>query len=695
MDMLSKSLSDLKEINSKKAQQLENKLKVSSIRDLMNFFPIKYENYSKIFKVEELKKSLPNFNVRLVGKVNNFYTSGIGKKKRLVAVFSDNTGSIDLVWFKGIQWINKLLKINNVYIITGKINNYAGTLTMPHPSVELYDTANVKKYESLMPVYGLTNQHINNRFIIKLIKDCFMSFGRFINENIPDYILDKYNLLKRSHALYYMHFPKTEKHLSISRYRLKFEELFYLQLMMLKVQQSKLSFVEGLKLKNTDLVQKFYNNHLTFTLTSCQQKAIKQIYYDMSSGKQMNRLLQGDVGSGKTIVGFISMLIPIADGFQVAMMAPTSILAEQHYQTIKKYAEPLGITVDLLIGSTSLKQKKIIQSRVETGETSILVGTHALIYDNVKFKNLAYAVIDEQHKFGVSQRSKLWEKNLDYTPHVLVMTATPIPRTMAMVFYNDLDISTLKEMPKGRLPIKTIHCFDSQRLNIFRSIQNEIDKGRQVYVVYPFIEESEKFDYKDLIDGYESLSRAFPNVPIGILHGKMKPEDKEYEMTRFINNETKILVCTTVIEVGINVPNATLIVIESAERFGLAQLHQLRGRVGRSTHQSYCILVTNYKLTNEARQRMNTMTSTGDGFEIADMDLKIRGPGNIAGVQQSGIVNLKIASFQEDQEIVVITKRLAKNIIENDPNLEKLEHLVIKNELENGHNYTTRWFNIS
>jgi ATP-dependent DNA helicase RecG len=569
-------------------------------------------------------------------------------------------------------------------VVFGRCNWYNGKFSIPHPEMELM-TEHVQGVKVLMqPVYPSTeklgNSGITNRVINKLLQQLFVETkGKFM-ETLSDSLLHELKLISKSEALFNIHFPKNQEYLAKAQFRLKFEELFYIQLQLIT---KKILRKQKIKGYNFDQVGKhfneFYKNHLPFELTNAQKRVVKEIRADLGSNAQMNRLLQGDVGSGKTIVALMTMLLAIDNGFQACLMAPTEILANQHFNGIKELLDDIGVNIALLTGSVKKSARTIIHEQLESGELHILIGTHALLEDKVQYKNLGLAIVDEQHRFGVAQRSKLWHKN-EVPPHILVMTATPIPRTLAMSLYGDLDISIIDELPPGRKTIKTVHRYDSNRLKVFRFIRDEIKKGRQIYVVYPLIQESEALDYKDLMDGYESIVRDFPlpDYQISILHGKMKPADKDYEMERFVKGETHIMVATTVIEVGVNVPNASVMIIESAERFGLSQLHQLRGRVGRGADQSYCILMTSHKLTSEAKTRLETMVSTNDGFEIAEVDLKLRGPGDLMGTQQSGVLNLKIADIVKDNDILKTARWYALKILKEDPSLEKPDHLVIR-----------------
>ena len=637
-------------------------------------------------------------HVQIKGKILRFEMIGGGRKKRLVAYFEDPTGELELVWFQGINWVLSKIKPGIEYIIFGKPNRYGRTISIAHPEVEPV-TINKEKKGFLQPVYPLTerlrSKYVDNKFLVKLQKELLTMAINHIRETLPEDLLKKQRLISKKEALVNIHFPQSHQLLSAAQQRLKFEELFYIQLRLIKMKLVRQEKFKGIVFNDATILTQFYEEHLPFPLTGAQKRVIKEIYADMRSGKQMNRLLQGDVGSGKTIVAFICMLLVIGSDAQVALMAPTEILAQQHYANLKKYADLMGLSISLLTGSTKKKARTELHYRLETGELKILIGTHALIEDGVKFNRLGLAVIDEQHRFGVAQRSKLWQKNKNVYPHVLVMTATPIPRTLAMTLYGDLEISSIDELPKGRKPIKTTHQYDSHRLQINEFMRQQIAAGRQIYIVYPLIEESEKLDLKHLMDGYESVSRAFPEVPISILHGKMKPDAKEFEMGRFAKGETKIMVATTVIEVGVDVPNASVMIIESAERFGLSQLHQLRGRVGRGAEQSYCILVTDYKLSADSKIRLNTMVKTNNGFEIAETDLKLRGPGDLMGTQQSGALDLLIADLGKDGLLLQQARDAAIQLLESDPSLEKPENKLIRTQIASLRKTAVNWSRIS
>ncbi len=834
----------LKGVGPNRAESLQSELGVHVYQDLLNLFPNRYIDKTQYYKINRLQKS--NADVQIIGKIVHLKTVEQKKGTRLVAKFQDDTGEMELVWFRGQKWIRENLKLNTPYVIFGKCNWFNGVFSMPHPELELLKEHQQGLKVHMQPVYPstekLSNKGVTNRVISKLMQQLFLETKGKFSETLSDGLLQELKLISKSEALFNIHFPKSQELLAKAQFRLKFEELFYLQMQLIAKNMLHKQRIKGYNFDQVgELFNDFYANQLPFELTNAQKRVVKEIRADLGSNAQMNRLLQGDVGSGKTIVAVLTMLLAIDNGFQACLMAPTEILANQHYTGISALLKDTGITCELLTGSVKKSARKPIHEQLENGELQILIGTHALLEDKVKFKNLGLAIIDEQHRFGVAQRSKLWHKGsppltppkgrvkeihykyqtarpstygllkelqqenkkrtseaeqllwqrlrteqtygqfqrqhhidkfiVDFVciskklivevdggyhdnpslkeadtmrtqilndfgykvirfkneevidaidivlhtiertlkslpsgevggaipPHILVMTATPIPRTLAMSLYGDLDISVIDELPPGRKPIKTVHRYDSNRLKVFRFIRDEIKKGRQVYIVFPLIQESEALDYKDLMDGYESIVRDFPmpEFQISIVHGKMKPVDKDYEMQRFVNGETQIMVATTVIEVGVNVPNASVMIIESAERFGLSQLHQLRGRVGRGADQSFCILMTSHKLSSEAKTRLETMVRTNDGFEIAEVDLKLRGPGDIMGTQQSGILNLKIADIVKDNEILKSARYYALKLLKADPSLEKPENLIIRHSYAQLVKYKNIWNYIS
>lgn len=686
----------LKGVGPQRAELLQKELRIFTYGDLLQHYPFRHEDRTKFYAIKEVNETMPNIQLR--GRITGFEMPGMARKKRLVGYFTDGTGEIELVWFQGIKWVQDKIKTGIDYVVFGKPNRFGRKLSIAHPEIEPV-TARSDKSGALQPVYSLTDKlrakHMDTRFLMKLMEEVLRMAGNHIRETIPKNVIEAERLIPKNAAIQQIHFPKDPSELEAAQHRLKFEELFYIQLRLLKLKLVRQEKFRGIVFNGAELVTEFYNNHLPFPLTDAQKRVIKEIYADMRSGKQMNRLLQGDVGSGKTIVAFICSLLVISNGGQVALMAPTEILAQQHYANLKKYADKMKIPIALLTGSTKQSERKPLHIALQLGHLKILIGTHALIEDVVKFNKLGLVVIDEQHRFGVAQRSKLWQKNDNVYPHVLVMTATPIPRTLAMTLYGDLEISTINELPKGRKPIKTTHKYDSHRLEVNGFLRKQIEAGRQVYIVYPLIEESEKLDLKHLMDGYESISRAFPDVAISIVHGKMKPDAKDFEMGRFARGETKIMVATTVIEVGVDVPNASVMVIENAERFGLSQLHQLRGRVGRGAEQSYCILMTDYKLSNDSRIRIDTLVRTNDGFEIAETDLKLRGPGDLMGTQQSGALDLLIADLGKDQVILQQARQAAIELLNDDPDLNKPANAVIKQQIDSMKKTVVNWSRIS
>ena len=834
----------LKGVGPNRAVLLRKELGIYTYQDLINLFPNRYIDRTQYYKINQLQRN--NADVQIIGKIIAFKEVAQKHGKRLVGTFQDDTGTMELVWFRGQKWIRESLKLNKSYVIFGKTNWFSGKFNMPHPDIEALEAHKENLRSAMQPVYPstekLSNKGVTNRVINKIMQQLFLETGKKFTESLSDNLLTELKLISKSEALFNVHFPMSQALLSKAQFRLKFEELFYIQLQLIIKNLIHKSKIKGFPFEKVGpYFNTFFKDHLPFELTGAQKRVLKEIRADLGSNAQMNRLLQGDVGSGKTIVALMSMLIALDNGFQACLMAPTEILSVQHYNGLYEICNKLNISIKKLTGSTKTSERKKIHESLENGDLQILIGTHALLEDKVKFKNLGLAIIDEQHRFGVAQRSKLWkkgppqssqkedaksvrqkymtarpstykllkelqaenkkqstesesilweylrnkklnhkfrrqhiidefivdfvclEKNLiievdgeyhntieqkeadvlrtqilneigfkvirfnnkqiigdidnvlmyiekhlkslpseeisgaSIPPHILVMTATPIPRTLAMSVYGDLDISIIDELPPGRQSIKTVHRYDKNRLNVFKFIRDEIAKGRQIYIVYPLIQESEKMDYKDLMDGYESIARDFPmpEYQISIVHGKMKPADKDYEMQRFIKGETQIMVATTVIEVGVNVPNASVMIIESAERFGLSQLHQLRGRVGRGAEQSYCILMTSHKLSNDSKTRLETMVRTSDGFEIAEVDLRLRGPGDIMGTQQSGILNLKIADIIKDHDILQLARHHAKNILKNDSTLSSLNNKVILDTYKALGKYKNIWNYIS
>tara|TARA_B100002019_G_scaffold123759_1_gene106524 strand:- start:1736 stop:3823 length:2088 start_codon:yes stop_codon:yes gene_type:complete len=683
----------IKGVGPNKAAALKKELGISQLKDMLDFFPFRYEDRSQILKITDIDDNT-NAGLYMIQVISK-KKAGRYRGKSLKVSVKDSTGYAELVWMKGIEWVEDKMVAGKRYIIYGKPKIIKEKVSFFHP--EFGDKSTMPM--GLRPVYpsseNLKRRFINNRFFNRIIEEIIGKTKQHIKENLSGELIQNLSLISKSDAVINMHLPKSFAHIKEAIRRLKFEELFFLQLQILQLKNSRLTSFPGYVFKKNILINKFYKEHLPFELTGAQKKVLRECYENMSKGKQMNRLVQGDVGSGKTIVAFLCMLAAIDHDCQIAFMAPTEVLAEQHFNSIRANAEKININVNVLTGSTKQKNRKEILKNLLNGTVDILIGTHALIEDSVVFKRLGLVIIDEQHKFGVAQRAKLWRKKSEFYPHVLVMTATPIPRTLALTLYGDLDVSVIDELPSGRKKIITSHRFDNSRLKVFGFIKDKISLGEQVYVVYPLIEESEKKDYKDLMDGYESLKRYFPNTQIGVLHGRMKPENKDYEMKRFAEGKSKILVSTTVIEVGVDVPNASVIVIESAERFGLSQLHQLRGRVGRGKVQSYCILMTKYNISSESKERMSAMVETNDGFKIANTDLKMRGPGNMMGTKQSGLLELRFTNLAEDQDMVLRSRELAINTIKEDPNLESKENLIMKSHLKENIKQNINWSRIS
>lgn len=682
VDLLQTPIEFLKGVGPKRADVLRKEFEIFTFEDLLLYYPYRHIDKSKIYKIADIQSE--GAYIQLKGKIVHCELVGQQRGKRLVAQFVDETGSIELVWFNGIRWVQDMLKENREFIVFGKPTQFNRHWNITHP--ELIDPKNQPQSlvpTNFQPLYNTSDKAkragLDSKAISKLVMALLPQVKDVIRERLSEDILQHLKLMPLKEALCNIHYPADMQVLSQAQLRLKFDELFFTQLKLLKLKLLTSQKYKGHVFSVVgDYFNTFYKNYLPFPLTNAQKRVIKEIRADMGSGRQMNRLLQGDVGSGKTITALLLMLIAKDNGFQSCLMAPTEILATQHYETVKRMLAPMDMRVEFLSGSTKSAKRREIHEGLRKGEVDILIGTHALIEDEVQFENLGFVVIDEQHRFGVEQRAKLWKKNI-VPPHILVMTATPIPRTLAMTLYGDLDLSVIDELPKGRKPIITAHYFEKDRLRLNGFLKKEISKGRQVFVVYPLIKESEKVDLQDLMAGYEAMSQAFPlpEYALGIVHGKMKPEEKDFEMQRFIKNETQILLSTTVIEVGIDVPNATVMVVENAERFGLSQLHQLRGRVGRGGEQSYCILMSGNKLTTESKQRLDAMVSTNDGFEIANIDLKLRGPGDLQGTQQSGILDFKLADLIRDEKLVAYTRNLAMSLLDNDPDLSKLQNAPI------------------
>lgn len=670
-------------VGPKKAEILNKELEIFTLDDLLHYYPYKYIDKSRIFYVHEIDGNMPY--IQLKGRITAFETFGEGRHKRLVGHFTDGTGFVDLVWFQGQKFVTDKYRTNSPYIVFGKPTVFGSKFNIAHPDIDPY----IEEKTEIGGLFGYYNttekmkkHFLNSKSIQKIISSALSSAIQNLPETLPPYILQEAKLMSIKEAMWNVHIPSNPQILRDAQYRLKFEELFYIQLNILRYTSARKAKLKGFVYSQVgENFNSFYQKNLPFPLTGAQKRIIREIRQDMATGQQMNRLLQGDVGSGKTLVALMIMLIALDNGFQACLMAPTEILTTQHYYTLKEFLFGLNIRVELLTGSTRKKAREEIHSSLLTGDIKILIGTHALIEDTVQFSNLGLVVIDEQHRFGVAQRAKLWSKNTN-PPHILVMTATPIPRTLAMTVYGDLDVSVIDELPPGRKPIQTIHQFDKKRGALYNSIKRQLDEGRQIYFVYPLIEESEKIDLKNLEEGFEHIKEVFPDYIVCKVHGKMKPAEKEEEMRRFVRNEAQIMVATTVIEVGVNVPNASVMVIESAQRFGLSQLHQLRGRVGRGADQSYCILITPYELSADSRKRIDIMVESNDGFEIAEADLKLRGPGDLEGTQQSGVAfNLKIADLVKDSQIMYYAREIAQKVIDEDPALERHENQVLKQQL--------------
>ncbi len=679
--MINSSLEYLKGVGSHRALLLFEELGLKTLKDLIYFFPFRYIDRTRFYKISEIEDV--NLDIQLIGFVKSIEEQGFGRKKRLVVIFSDNEQTIELVFFKRISWIKKAIKVSGKYVVFGKPNLFNGVYSFVHPEMDLIDDLNSPKSAHFQPVYHSTERlkknNLNNRYISRLIRLAILKAEGNIIENLSIQIIKKNNLICRKDALFNIHFPETQELLNQSVFRLKFEELFFLQLLILKNKALNQKIKSFRFKKIGDNFNGLFQN-LPFQLTRAQKKVIKDIRKDVLSGFQMNRLIQGDVGSGKTVVAIMSLMMSLDNGFQAALMVPTAVLAHQHYSTILKFCESLKLNVGLLTGSTKSLEKKQIISDLSDGKIDIIIGTHALIEDNVIFKNLGLVIIDEQHKFGVAQRARLSKKSL-FPPHVIVLTATPIPRTLAMTFYGDLDVSIIDELPPGRKEIKTVHKYDKDKEVVLSFLREKLELGQQVYIIYPLIEESEKLDYKNLLTAFEYLDQYFSNhgFVVSMLHGRMKNEEKNKQMKSFLNNKSQILVSTTVIEVGLDVKNASVMLIENAERFGLAQLHQLRGRVGRGNNQSFCILKTPYNISYEAKYRINVLVDSSDGFHISEADLKLRGPGDIMGTQQSGILNLKISNLVKDTDILILARKFAKDLLYNDPDIKGDQNKLIKN----------------
>ena len=698
IDLSTRDIKFLQGVGPQRASVLNKELNIFSFKDLLYYFPYKYVDRSRLYLIREIDGNMPYIQLR--GRILSFETFGEGRQRRLVGHFTDGTGVVDLVWFQGLKYIEGRYKANEEYIVFGKPTVYNGRINVAHPDID--PSVDLKLSEmGLEPYYNTTEamkrRGLNSHAVEKLMKNLFAALqNETFDETLSPSMVAAYRLMPLTDALYNVHFPRNPELLRKARYRLKFEELFYVQLNILRYTKERRNKFRGLVFGRVgEIFNTFYSKNLPFELTNAQKRVIKEMRRDMGSGRQMNRLLQGDVGSGKTLVALMTMLIALDNGYQACMMAPTEILATQHYETVTRFLEGMNVRVELLTGSVKGKKRETILRDLLTGDVHILIGTHAVIEDTVGFSSLGLVVIDEQHRFGVAQRAKLWAKNVS-PPHVLVMTATPIPRTLAMTLYGDLDVSVIDELPPGRKPIQTVHQFDNRRASMYAFMRKQIQEGRQVYVVYPLIQESEKMDIKNLEDGYLHICEVFPEYKVSKVHGKMKPAEKDEEMQRFLRNKTQIMVATTVIEVGVNVPNASVMVIENAERFGLSQLHQLRGRVGRGADQSYCILVTGYKLTEETRKRIEIMVQTNDGFEIAEADLKLRGPGDLEGTQQSGVAfDLKIADIARDGQLLQYVRDIAEALLDADPNGERPENAVVWKQLKELRKKNVHWAVIS
>ena len=697
-DLSTRDIKYLQGVGPQRAAILNKELQIYSLRDLLYYFPYKYVDRSRLYYIHEIDGNMPY--IQLKGEVLSFETIGEGRQRRLVGHFSDGTGVVDLVWFQGLKYVMGKYKAHEEYIVFGKPTVFNGRINIAHPDIDPAGELTLSSM-GMQPYYNTTEKMkrsgLNSHTLEKLMKNLFQTLQcEVIDETLSPQLIHTHRLMSLTDALYNIHFPQSPDLLRKAQYRLKFEELFYIQLNILRYTKERRNKFRGLLFERVgEVFNTFYSQNLPFQLTGAQKRVIKEMRRDMGSGRQMNRLLQGDVGSGKTLVALMTMLIALDNGYQACMMAPTEILATQHYETIRRFLEGMDVRVELLTGTVKGKRREMILRDLLTGAVNILIGTHAVIEDTVNFSSLGLVVIDEQHRFGVAQRAKLWAKNT-CPPHVLVMTATPIPRTLAMTLYGDLDVSVIDELPPGRKPIQTVHQFDNRRASMYAFIRKQIQEGRQAYIVYPLIQESEKMDIKNLEEGYLHICEEFPEYKVSKVHGKMKPAEKDEEMQRFLANETQIMVATTVIEVGVNVPNASVMVIENAERFGLSQLHQLRGRVGRGADQSYCILVTGYKLTEETRKRIEIMVQTNDGFEIAEADLKLRGPGDLEGTQQSGVAfDLKIADIARDGQLLQYVREVAEKLLDSDPNGVLPENAIVWRQLKELRKKNVNWSVIS
>ncbi|HNX56290.1 MAG TPA: ATP-dependent DNA helicase RecG [Prolixibacteraceae bacterium] len=696
--MLDQDIKFLPGVGPQRAELLKKELKIFTFNDLLYYFPYKYIDRTKFYRISEITADMAY--IQLKGQIVRFETNGEGARQRLIAHFRDESGVMELLWFQGIKWVKENYKPNVEYILFGKPSVFNGKVNMVHPELEPAISKQVTT--GVFQAFYNTTEKMKQKFLTSKTLNKFQYSllsaieGR-INETLPLPLIHKLKLMPLPQALRQVHFPENPNLLKNARFRLKFEELFYIQLRILSLKHHREGSFKGFIFSQVGYnLNTFFSNYLPFELTNAQKRVVKEIRKDMGSGKQMNRLLQGDVGSGKTLVALMTALIAFDNGFQVSLMAPTEILAIQHYNSIKKMTEGLGINIALLTGSTRAARRRVIHEELENGSLQLLIGTHALIEDKVNFKNLGLVIIDEQHRFGVAQRAKLWKKNEFIPPHVLVMTATPIPRTLAMTVYGDLDVSVIDELPPGRKPIQTMHFYENRRKQVYEFIREQVSVGRQIYVVYPLIKESEKLDLKNVENGYDLLKQVFPKYSISMVHGQMKPTEKDAEMQLFKEGKTQIMVATTVIEVGVDVPNASVMIIESAERFGLSQLHQLRGRVGRGAEQSYCLLMSSYKISNESRKRLETMVRTNDGFEIAEVDMQLRGPGDLEGTQQSGVgFTLKISNLGRDGEILQHARHQASDLLDDDPKLQKQENQILVQNLIKMKSTEFDWSSIS
>ena len=684
--VFNKDIKYLPGVGPKRAKLFSEELDIKNYGDLLYYFPYKYVDRTKFYNIKNIHPDLSNIQIK--GKIVKFELAGKPNKRRLIGYFADETGIIELVWFRGINWIRKSYILDKEYVIFGKPTLFNKQINIIHPEIESLEAYNSRIQQGFEAHYNTTERlkknYINSKVIRKLQNNLLHEVKDKVGETLPENLINRLKLKSLKEALVNIHFPKNQDQLRNAQYRLKFEELFYVELNILEQKNTRIKKFTGFNFERIGaLFNSFYKEKLPFKLTNAQKRVLKEIRRDLGSGLQMNRLLQGDVGSGKTLVALMSILIALDNNYQSCIMAPTEILANQHYESITRFLDDLPVSARLLTGSTPAAKRKKIHEALLNGTLQILIGTHALIEDTVQFKNLGLVVIDEQHRFGVAQRAKLWKKNTQ-PPHVLVMTATPIPRTLSMTIYGDLDVSVIDELPPGRKPVKTVHFYEAKRLRLIEFMRKMIHQGRQIYIVYPLIKESEKLDLKDLEEGYDTILRYFPppKYAVSVVHGKMRPEEKDKSMELFARGQTNIMVSTTVIEVGVDVPNASVMVIENAERFGLSQLHQLRGRIGRGKYQSYCVLMTSDKLSDEARKRIQTLVQSNDGFEIAEADLQLRGPGDIEGTQQSGIpFDLKIANLGKDSEILIHARNVAMELLEDDPELEKEEHSIVKEQL--------------